>query len=187
VNALYEVVVAAALTPLMGTPYISPCLRAMGCKIGRWVFMETTLFSEFDLVEIGDYASLNLGSTIQTHLFEDRVMKADHLKIGEGCSVGNMTVVLYGTEMQHRSALAPLSVLMKGEVLPAFSRWSGIPTKPVETMAPAEDVAQSVMLGLERALGLLPEPVAVQGSSARYPVAIRGKFDVDPAGRISLH
>jgi hypothetical protein len=78
-------------------------------------------------------------------LFEDRVMKADYLRIGDGCSVGNMTVVLYGTEMQSRSSLAPLSVLMKGEVLPVLSRWAGIPTKPVDTMPPAEVVAQSIM------------------------------------------
>jgi hypothetical protein len=132
VNGMYESIAAAAMAPLMGTPFISTCLRAMGCKIGKWVFIETTLFSEFDLVVIGDYAALNLGSTIQTHLFEDRVMKADYVKIGEGCTVGNMAVVLYGTEMKRRSSLGALSVLMKGEVLPEFTHWIGIPTRAVE-------------------------------------------------------
>ena len=107
VNGVYESVAAAAMMPLMGTPFIAPCLRMMGCKVGKWCFIETTLFSEFDLVEIGDHACLNLGATIQTHLFEDRIFKADSLKIGEGCSVGNMAVVLYGTEMQPGSALGP--------------------------------------------------------------------------------
>ncbi|HZQ14401.1 MAG TPA: Pls/PosA family non-ribosomal peptide synthetase [Pseudolabrys sp.] len=129
VNAIYEAVAATAMAPLMGTPFIVPCLRMMGCKIGRRVFLETTLFSEFDLVRIGDDAALNLGSTIQTHLFEDRVMKSDYLTIGNGCSVGNMAVVLYGTEMRPGSSLDALSVLMKGEVLPAASGWTGIPTK----------------------------------------------------------
>ena len=133
VNGLYETVAAAAMAPLLGTPFIATCLRMMGCKIGRWVFLETTLFSEFDLVEIGDRAALNLGATIQTHLFEDRIMKADHIKIGEGCSVGNMAVILYGTEMKLGASLCAFSVLMKGEVLPAFSRWAGIPTQLVES------------------------------------------------------
>ena len=132
VNALYETVAASAMTPLMGTLFIAPCLRMMGCKVGRWAFLETTLFSEFDLVEIGDRAALNLGATIQTHLFEDRVMKSDHLRIGPECSVANMAVVLYDTEMQRGSTLGALSVLMKGEVLPPFSHWAGIPTRPVE-------------------------------------------------------
>jgi non-ribosomal peptide synthetase-like protein len=186
VNGLYESIVAVAVAPLMGTPFIAPCLRAMGCKIGRWVFLETTLFSEFDLVEIGDYASLNLGSTIQTHLFEDRVMKADHLKIGEGCSVGNMTVVLYGTEMQCRSSLAPLSVLMKGEVLPSFSRWSGIPTKPVDSMPPVGDIAQSVMRGLEAALGLASQPDGEVRPGSPAPIAMRARV-ADPPDRVTLH
>jgi non-ribosomal peptide synthetase-like protein len=130
VNALYETIAAAAMTPFMGTPFIAVCLRMMGCKVGRWVFLETTLFSEFDLVEIGNFAGLNLGATVQTHLFEDRVMKSDRLTIGDECSVGNMAVVLYGTEMKRGSSLGPLSVLMKGEILPASSYWIGIPTRP---------------------------------------------------------
>jgi non-ribosomal peptide synthetase-like protein len=135
VNAVYESIAPAALGPLMGTPLIAPCLRMMGCRIGKWVFLETTLFSEFDLVEIGDHAALNLGATIQTHLFEDRVMKSGHLKIGAGCSVGNMAVVLYDTEMKRGSSLSSLSVLMKGEVLPEFTRWIGIPTRALEASA----------------------------------------------------
>jgi non-ribosomal peptide synthetase-like protein len=138
VTALYETVAAPIMTLFLGTPFVSPFLRMMGCKIGRWVFLETTLFSEFDLVEIGDYAALNLGSTVQTHLFEDRMMKSDYLKIGPECSVGNMTVILYAATMEQRSSLAPLSVLMKGETLPGDSRWSGIPTRPVDAVSIAE-------------------------------------------------
>jgi non-ribosomal peptide synthetase-like protein len=134
VNALYESVAAPAMAPLMGTPFIASCLRMMGCRVGKWAFVETTLFSEFDLVEIGNYAAINVGATIQTHLFEDRVMKADRLKIGERGSVGNMAVVLYATEMKRGSSLGALSVLMKGEVLPEFSRWIGIPTRPLRAV-----------------------------------------------------
>jgi non-ribosomal peptide synthetase-like protein len=131
INGAYESLAANAMSPLLGTPFIAPCLRLLGCTVGRWVFLETTLFSEFDLVKIGDYAALNLGATIQTHLFEDRVMKSDVLEIGDHCSIGNMAVILYGAKMQRGSTLGPLSLLMKGETLPAFSRWYGIPTKPI--------------------------------------------------------
>lgn len=131
VNGVYEGVAASAMTPLLGTPMISICLRMMGCKIGRQCFIETTLFSEFDLVHIGDRAALNLGATIQTHLFEDRVFKADRLVIGTDCSVGNMAFIIYDTEMEKGSKLGPLSVLMKGERLPASTNWSGIPCEPV--------------------------------------------------------
>ena len=50
--------------------------RLMGCKIGKRVFTDTTDHSqEFDLVSIGDDAALNEDVGLQTHLFEDRVMK----------------------------------------------------------------------------------------------------------------
>jgi non-ribosomal peptide synthetase-like protein len=130
VNGAYETVAAPLLVPLLGTPYCAFWLRRLGCKIGRRAYLETTLFSEFDLVEVGDGAALNAGAIIQNHLFEDRIMKASHLRVGQRCSVGNMAVVLYDTEMQPGSSVGPLSLLMKGETVPAGTRWLGIPTAP---------------------------------------------------------
>jgi non-ribosomal peptide synthetase-like protein len=135
INSVYETVAANALSMLLGTPFVAPCLRLMGCKIGRWVYLQTTLFSEFDLVNIGDRASLNLGTTVQTHLFEDRVMKADTLEIGDDCSLGNMSVVLYGVKMQPGSSLGPMSLVMKGETLAAETQWHGIPTQQIRSEA----------------------------------------------------
>ncbi len=131
VNGIYESVMAPALVPFLGTPFLAPFLRMIGLKVGKHTYIESTLFSEFDLVSIGDYAALNAGSIIQTHLFEDRVMKSAALKVGDECTVGNMAVVLYNTEMQRGSSLGPLSLLMKGEVLAPMSRWHGIPTVQV--------------------------------------------------------
>jgi non-ribosomal peptide synthetase-like protein len=133
INGSYESVAAPALAPMLGTPFYAAYMRMLGCKIGRGVCLNTSLFSEFDLVEIGDYAAVNLGATIQTHLFEDRIMKASYLKIGNNCSVGNMAVILYDTEMQPGSTVGPLSLLMKGETVPSSSRWHGIPTGPNNT------------------------------------------------------
>ena len=129
VNGTYETVGAPALAPLLGTPFYAYFLRLMGCRIGKYVFMGTTLFSEFDLVEVGDNAVLNSGVVVQNHLFEDRIMKSDYLTIEAGCSVGNMAIVLYDTKMQSGSTLGPLSLLMKGEILPKFTQWYGIPSR----------------------------------------------------------
>ena len=131
INGVYENVAAPMLGLITGTPFISVYMRMLGCKIGRWVFLDTTLFSEFDLVEIGDYAALNLGATVQNHLFEDRIMKSSTLRIGSGCSVGNMAVVLYDSSMQDGAILHPLSLLMKGESLPSGTEWIGVPCEPL--------------------------------------------------------
>ncbi|MCV0370372.1 Pls/PosA family non-ribosomal peptide synthetase [Filomicrobium sp.] len=128
INGLYETLLAPLITNFFGTPFASVLLRLMGCKIGRYCYIETALFSEFDLVNIGDHASLNAGTVVQNHLFEDRVMKSSELHIGEGCTIGNMSIVLYDTVMEPGAVLGPLSLLMKGETMPKGSRWHGSPT-----------------------------------------------------------
>jgi non-ribosomal peptide synthetase-like protein len=114
---------------LIGTPFLCWYLRALGARIGKRVYLETTDFSEFDLVRIGDGAALNADCTIQTHLFEDRVMKMSKLEIGASCSVGANSLILYDTRMEPGSSLGPLSLLMKGEVLPTNTAWAGIPAR----------------------------------------------------------
>lgn len=131
VNGLFEGLAAPIMVPMKGTPFYCWYLRLMGCKIGKHVFMETSLFSEFDLVEIGDYAALNLGVVVQNHLFEDRIMKSSYLKIGDECSVGNMSVVLYDSVMHRGASIGPMSLLMKGESLPEGTHWLGIPTEQI--------------------------------------------------------
>ncbi|MGE8944426.1 Pls/PosA family non-ribosomal peptide synthetase [Leptospira interrogans] len=128
INGLYESLMAPFITNFFGTPFAPALLRLMGCKIGRYCYVETALFSEFDLVRIGDHVALNAGAIMQNHLFEDRVMKSSTLTIEDGCTIGNMGVVLYDTVMERGAVLGPLSLLMKGETMPEGSRWHGSPT-----------------------------------------------------------
>ena len=128
INGAYESIMAPVVATFFGTPLAAPILRTLGCKIGRHCYIGSALFSEFDLIRIGDHVALNAGSVIQNHLFEDRIMKSSYLTIDDGCSVGNMAVVLYDTHMEAGATLGPLSLLMKGEVMPAGSHWRGIPT-----------------------------------------------------------
>jgi non-ribosomal peptide synthetase-like protein len=129
VNGAYETIGAPALAPWLGTPVFNAYLRLLGCRIGRRSYVGTTLFSEFDLVRLGDRVALNAGAVIQNHLFEDRIMKSSYLTIGDGCSVGNMAVILYDTRMEPESRVGPLSLLMKGEQIPENTEWIGVPTR----------------------------------------------------------
>jgi non-ribosomal peptide synthetase-like protein len=130
VTGLYEnFLVLFFLNLLTGTPFIKYPLRMLGCKIGKKVCLFTTQITEFDLVKIGDNSALNDNCTLQTHLFEDRVMKMSYVDIGKNCSVGGMAVVLYDSKMDDSSVLEPLSVLMKSETLPANTVFIGAPAK----------------------------------------------------------
>lgn len=116
------------LTPLTGTPMLPFVMRLFGCRIGKKVFLDTIFISEFDLVKIGREAAVNYNSTMQTHLFEDRVLKMDYLIIGNRASVGNGSVVLYDTFMEEGAILGGSSLLMKGETLEAYTHWHGNPS-----------------------------------------------------------
>jgi len=130
VTGLYEnFLVLFFLNVLTGTPFIKYPLRLLGSKIGDKVCLYTTQITEFDLVKIDDNVALNDNCTLQTHLFEDRVMKMSHVDIGRGSSVGGMSVVLYDSKMEEYSVLEPLSVLMKSETLPAHTSFTGAPAK----------------------------------------------------------
>jgi non-ribosomal peptide synthetase-like protein len=131
VTALHEDVVDPLWTVmLLGTPFAPWFFRALGAKIGRRVHLGTTQMTEYDLVEIADDACLDEDCTLQTHLFEDRVMKTSRVRVGEGCSVGRDAIVLYDGEIGAGATLGPMSLAMKGETLPAGTRWRGIPATP---------------------------------------------------------
>ena len=116
---------------LAGTPYICWFFRLLGARIGRRVYLDTTEMTEFDLIQIGDDVIVNLDCTLQTHLFEDRVMKMAEVQIGSHCNLGAMSLILYDTRILEGATVGDLSLVMKGETLPANSSWSVIPGRRV--------------------------------------------------------
>ncbi|MFO1519813.1 MAG: Pls/PosA family non-ribosomal peptide synthetase [bacterium] len=130
VTAIYEsLAVPFLLEYLTGTPFLPMALRLLGVRIGKRVWMNTADVTEYDVVEIGDDSALNFDSGPQTHLFEDRVMKIGPVKIGERSSIGARSVILYNTHVEEDTNLDALSLVMKGEDLPARTRWTGSPVK----------------------------------------------------------
>ncbi|WP_331771890.1 hypothetical protein OG948_50865 (plasmid) [Embleya sp. NBC_00888] len=131
ITGLFEnLVVPSLLNFLTGTPLMGPVLRLFGARIGRRVWLATTYLTEFDLVEVGDDAAVAEVTSLQTHLFEDRVMKMSEVRVGAGSSVGTRSVVLYDARVGAGAVLDAMSLVMKGEHLPDGARWRGIPARP---------------------------------------------------------
>ncbi len=126
------------LEHLRGTPFLPWVLRVFGTKTGKGIYMDMTDITEFDCVTIGDYCTLNSLSALQTHLYEDRVMKVGRVHLAQGVMVGALSTVLYDTHIGDYVRLSPLTVVMKGEALPAHTEWAGAPAVPAE--APPEAV-----------------------------------------------
>jgi non-ribosomal peptide synthetase-like protein len=132
VTSLYEgIAIPNFMRYLRGTPWLPMALRLLGCHIGRGVYMDTTDITEFDCVHIGDHSELGALSCPQTHLFEDRVMKIDDVVIGARTYVGPRAIVLYSARVNDDAWLGPLTLIMKGENIPAGSAWQGCPARPV--------------------------------------------------------
>jgi non-ribosomal peptide synthetase-like protein len=121
---------STALSLLEGTLLLTAFLRAMGAKIGKRV----VLGGGFAQVVDPDMLHFEDGSTVncqfQAHTFEDRVLKIDHVRIGEEATVGSSAVLLYGAHVGARSRVAPHSVVMKHEGLLPGHSYAGFPTRP---------------------------------------------------------
>ncbi|MER6548235.1 Pls/PosA family non-ribosomal peptide synthetase [Streptomyces sp. NPDC001250] len=130
VTGLFEAAaVPAGVGALVGTPFLPPVLRLFGARVGRRTWIGTTYLTEFDLVEVGDDAAIGPYVSLQTHLFEDRVMKMSTVTVGPGASVGTRTVVLYDGVVGAGVRLGALSLVMKGEHLPVGTDWQGLPVE----------------------------------------------------------
>jgi len=133
VTVAYEsLAVPPFLDHLRGTPFLPWALRLLGAKIGRGVWLNSTDLTEFDCVQIGDYAELNAHCGPQTHLFEDRVMRVGVVAIGKGATLGVRAIVLYDATVGDFCRLGPLTLVAKGEQLPSSSAWEGSPASSVE-------------------------------------------------------
>ncbi|MEZ7890387.1 MAG: amino acid adenylation domain-containing protein [Candidatus Wallbacteria bacterium] len=127
---IYEnLAVLLFIEPLCGTPFIGSCLRILGSKIGWRCYINTPYLTEFDLISIGDESEINDSAILQTHLFEDRVMKCGRIEIGKRATIGAETIILYDVKIDDDTQVGDNSLIMKGETLPAGTKWHGIPGK----------------------------------------------------------
>jgi non-ribosomal peptide synthetase-like protein len=115
------------LNSALGSPLMSPYLRAMGARVGKDVWCETLAITEFDLVTIGDGCAINRGACLETHLVHDRLMRLGPAELGAGSTLGPSSATLPDTVLGAGTSVGARSVVLRGEELPAGTRWHGVP------------------------------------------------------------
>jgi non-ribosomal peptide synthetase-like protein len=110
-----------------GTPMKPVVWRLLGVRIGRRVFDDGSVIPEKTLVHIGDDVVLNAGSVLQAHSLEDGAFKSDHIVLGPGVTIGPRGFVHYGAVVHEGAVLDADAFLMKGQEVPAYTRWRGNP------------------------------------------------------------
>ncbi|WP_377324359.1 Pls/PosA family non-ribosomal peptide synthetase [Pimelobacter simplex] len=134
-NELADTFVEVVATPWFaglatGSPLINIWFRAMGATVGRGVWCESYWLPEPDLVELGDGATVNQGSVVQTHLFHDRLLATDAVRLRRGATLGPNSVVLPAASLGKHATVGPVSLVMRGETVPDKTRWIGNPIGP---------------------------------------------------------
>ncbi|WP_139978007.1 Pls/PosA family non-ribosomal peptide synthetase [Nocardioides litoris] len=113
-----------------GTPLLNAWFRLMGASIGRGVWCETYWLPEPDLVVLGDGATVNQGSVVQTHLFHDRRFATDVVTLRRGATLGPNSVILPAATLGRHATVGPVSLVMRGESVPDKTTWIGNPIGP---------------------------------------------------------
>jgi non-ribosomal peptide synthetase-like protein len=186
----WKMSVGGYLALFNGTPMKNVVWRLLGVRIGRRVFDDGCAIPEKTLVHIGDDTALNAGSVVQAHSLEDGAFKSDHIVIGPGVTVGPRGFVHYGVTMHEGAVLDADAFLMKGQQVPAYTRWRGNPAAetrdphlaPAQSRSPAALVATFALAALILTalpagvvLALAPRPVP----SASVPVVVATEDEAD--------
>jgi len=117
-------------TLVSGTPVLNWWFRAMGARIGRGVWIESHWLPETDLVSLGDGATVNQGTVVQTHLFHDRMLQLDTVTLRRGATLGPNSVILPAATLGRHTTVGPVSLVMRGESVPDKTIWIGNPIGP---------------------------------------------------------
>ncbi len=129
------------LAAFEGTPFVAMWLRAMGCRVGHGVVFGSSFLQVVDpemlVIEDGATVSCHL----QSHSFEDRVLKLAPVRIGAGATVGKGAVLLYGADIGDGATVAESSVVMKHEALTAGGHYVGCPTREAAAECTSESEA----------------------------------------------
>jgi non-ribosomal peptide synthetase-like protein len=115
----------------IGTPLMSLYLRAMGARIGKGVWCETTAVTEHDMITLDDGTAVNRGGCLMTHLFHDRLLRIGPTHLETGATLGPTAVVLPDTHVGTGTRVFGHSVVLRGEELPPGTRWAGTPVVAV--------------------------------------------------------
>jgi non-ribosomal peptide synthetase-like protein len=113
----------------IGSPLFNTYARLMGAAIGKHVWCESWWLPEFDLIRLGDYATVNRGTVVQTHLFHDRVMSLSYTRMEAGSTLGANSFMLPGARIESRTVAGAASLVLRDESLPRDTYWQGNPAR----------------------------------------------------------
>ena len=118
-NALTYIVRYTFLEFITPTPMNILFYRMMGMKIGKNVHLNTTNISDPCLIEIGDKVTVGGSAHIIAHYAAKGYIIVDHVKIGNGATVGLKATIMGDVEIGEKAAIGPHEVILPKSRIPA--------------------------------------------------------------------
>ncbi|CAF1542277.1 unnamed protein product, partial [Adineta steineri] len=119
------------ICPFLGnTQWLIRLFQAYGAHIGENVIMpDISSITDYHLMTIGDNVRLNMGTQIQCHSFEQRILKLAPVSIGNSCILMSYSIVMAGCKIMSNNRLYPMTLIMKNDQLPPDTHWKGVPAR----------------------------------------------------------
>ncbi len=120
-------------------------LRLLGARIGRRVHIHrgvNLLNGGWDLLEIGDDATLGREAAVRVIDYDDGQVVAAPVRIGAGCTLDVRAGLAGGAGMGDGSFLTAHSFVTAGVTVPAGECWSGVPAAPAGQAPGRADVPE---------------------------------------------
>jgi hypothetical protein len=140
-NALTYIVRYTFLEFITPTPMNILFYRMMGMKIGKNVHLNTTNISDPCLIEIGDKVTIGGSAHIIAHYASKGYIVVDHVKIGDGATVGLKATIMGDVELGEKAAVGPHEVILPKSRVPAgrkpFEKFDN--TTIIKEEQPAQD------------------------------------------------
>ncbi len=165
-----RMIAATPLDYLVESPWLPLYFRLMGARIGRNVHLGTTSLAAFDLVEIGDDASIGQDARLSGYSLEGGFLEIGRIRIGSRCYVGSRSILSPGSILEDGAILEDLSLLPAGARIATGQHWTGSPARPLPPTEadrarttvdlPRPSPSRRFWIGTAQALGALMVPVA---------------------------
>ena len=129
---------ATVISLFQGTAFLPFWLRLLGATVGEGVYYDTWPVVETDCLSLGDgCVLLQGGETFVPHTIDRGMLQFAPIRVGASCSVGLGCCLLPMTELEDSASLGPLSLMLKGEVIPRGKYGEGSPVLLGDRIAPA--------------------------------------------------
>jgi len=113
-----------------GTVFKNGFLRALGARIGKDVHIHRGVelrVGGWDLLEIGDGATIGRDASLGLVELEDQEMLLGPVTIGAGCTLDTRSRMAPHSAMEAGAVLTSLSTLASHATIPAGEMWNGVP------------------------------------------------------------